>query len=170
MPSRHPAPAWLSLPNRPLFFRLLMVSSTTARFFEDNLCEGRPPALRAECKATLATALAPAKLSCMSAFHDVVLCQHPADNGGGGGNKRRCRKEQQKRSECLQVCAHAFGTVLGWTSAACATEICRLSCAGQQGHGHTISNVSVSPVLGYKPQGASITSATDAQTTNSSSP
>ncbi|CAM9847463.1 unnamed protein product [Ectocarpus fasciculatus] len=89
-----------------------VMMSTTARFFEDNLCEGRPPALRAECKATLATALAPAKLSCMSAFHDVVLCQHPADNGGGGGgdgNKRRCRKEQQKRSECLQAHLRPYG-------------------------------------------------------------
>ncbi|CAN0306826.1 unnamed protein product [Ectocarpus sp. 12 AP-2014] len=86
-----------------------VMMSSTARFFEDNLCEGRQPADRDDCKATLATALAPAKLSCMSSFHDFVLCQHPADGGGGDGNKRHCRKEQQKRFECLQAHLRPYG-------------------------------------------------------------
>ncbi|CAM9499406.1 unnamed protein product [Ectocarpus sp. 6 AP-2014] len=92
-----------------VFTRGYMMSSTL-QFFEDSLCKGRPPADRDGCKATLGTALAPAKLSCMSVFHDFVRCRDPTDGGGGGGrNNLPCQKEKQKIFECLQAHLAPYG-------------------------------------------------------------
>lgn len=76
-----------------MFFRF------TIQLHEGFACQRREEELRDECRATLGKALIPTKLSCLSRFRDVFVCQNPE----GGTNEHGCAEEYQRVSECLRV-------------------------------------------------------------------
>lgn len=106
--SHNPTPT----PARPLD------SSFSIQFHEDLACKGRKEEFREECRATLTQALAPTKLSCMSSFHSLFVCQNPVE---GHHTKRGCSKEDQQLSECLQV--HACDAMLRSVCDSCARDV-----------------------------------------------
>ncbi|CAM9310733.1 unnamed protein product [Scytosiphon promiscuus] len=84
------------------------MASVSVQFHENAVCKGRAPDQQEECRANLAQALVPTKLSCLRSVHDLFVCQNPA----GDSTKKAphpCPKEQQLLAECLQTQLGPFG-------------------------------------------------------------
>lgn len=87
---------------------LVLARSFSVQLHEHFVCQRRVPDRREECRASLAKALIPTKLSCLPSFRDMFVCQNPSDSSSSTNKKNAqplCPKELQLAAECLEVSA-----------------------------------------------------------------